>query len=607
MVPASHVPVSPLGVETTNPAGSVSVKAIPARPPTVFGLVTRKVRVVLPPTEIIAAPKLLLIVGGFTTVMLAVPVFPVPPLVDVTVTELFCTPAVAPVTLTENVHDAPAARDAPDKLTVDAPAVAVMVPESHVPVIMLGVETTNPAGRVSVKAMPVRAPAVFGLVTRKVRLVLPPTEIIAAPKLLLIVGGFTTVMLAVPVFPVPPLVDVTVTELFCTPAVAPVTLTENVHDAPAARDAPDKLTVDAPAVAVMVPESHVPVIMLGVETTNPAGRVSVKAMPVRAPAVFGLVTRKVRLVLPPTEIIAAPKLLLIVGGFTTVMLAVPVFPVPPLVDVTVTELFCTPAVAPVTLTENVHDAPAARDAPDKLTVDAPAVAVMVPESHVPVIMLGVETTNPAGRVSVKAMPVRAPAVFGLVTRKVRLVLPPTEIIAAPKLLLIVGGFTTVMLAVPVFPVPPLVDVTVTELFCTPAVAPVTLTENVQDTPAARDAPDKLTVDAPAVAVMVPESHVPVITLGVETTNPAGRVSVKAIPVKLPVFGAGLVTLKLRLVLPPTGIVAAPKLLLMDGGAKTVVLAVAVLLAPPLLSVMVTELFCTPAVVAVTLTENVQDL
>ena len=154
-----------MGVETTNPAGSVSVKAIPARPPTEFVLVTRKVRLVLPPTAIIAVPKLLLIVGGFTTVMLAVPVLPVPPFVDVTVTELFCTPGLTPVTLTEKVQDAPAARLAPDKLTVDAPGVAVIVPESQVPVSALGVETTRPAGRVSVKAMPVKVPAELGFVT----------------------------------------------------------------------------------------------------------------------------------------------------------------------------------------------------------------------------------------------------------------------------------------------------------------------------------------------------------------------------------------------------------------------------------------------------------
>jgi hypothetical protein len=475
------------------------------------------------------------------------------------------TPPVVAVTLTENVQEAPAARVAPERLTEVAPAVAVMIPASQVPVSPLGVETTNPAGSVSVKAIPARPPTVFVLVTRKLRLVLPPTAIIAAPKLLLIVGGFTTVTLAVPVLPVPPLADVTVTELFCTPGLTPVTLTEKVQLAPAARDAPDKLTVDAPAVAVIVPESQAPVSPLGVETTNPAGSVSVKAIPVRAPAVFGLVTVKLRLVLRPTPRVAAPKLFAMVGGFTTAMLAVAVFPVPPLVEVTVTELFCTPAVVPVTLTENVQEAPAARDAPDKLTVDAPAVAVMVPESQVPLITLGVETTNPAGRMSVKAIPVKAPAALGFVTIKLRLVLAPTARVAAPKLLLIVGGLNTVTLASAVFPVPSLVEVTVTELFFTPAVVAVTWTTKMQGGPAPTIvSPDKLTEDAPAVAVRVPESHVKVITLGVETTNPAGKVSVNATPVSIPVT-SGLVTVNVRLVLPPTAIAAAPKLLVILGG------------------------------------------
>ena len=110
---------------------------------------------------------------------------------------------------------------------------------------------------------------------------------------------------------------------------------------------------------------------------------------------------------------------------------------------------------PVTLTENVQEAPAARDAPDRLTEDAPAVAVMVPESQVPVITLGVETTNPAGRVSVKAMPVKVPAALGFVTKKARLVLAPTARVPAPKFLEMVGGATTVVSENPLPPVPPL--------------------------------------------------------------------------------------------------------------------------------------------------------
>jgi hypothetical protein len=247
--------------------------------------------------------------------------------------------------------------------------------------------------------------------------------------------------------------------------------------------------------------------------------------------------------------VAAPKLLLMDGGAKTFVLAVAVLLLPPLLAVMVTELFCTPAAIAVTLTENVQDAPAGRVPPDKLTEDAPAVAVMVPTPHVPVTTLGVETTNPAGRVSVKVIPVMLPAVLGFVTVKLRLVLAPIARVAAPKLLLIVGGPNTVTLAEAVFPVPPLVDVAATELPCSPAVIPVTFTLKTQESPATSDAPDKLTVDAPAVAVMVPESHVPLIELGVETTNPAGSISVNAIPVRVAV-GSTFRTVNARLVLAP---------------------------------------------------------
>src|SRR6185312_12915224 len=101
----------------------------------------------------------------------------------------------------------------------------------------------------------------------------------------------------------------------------------------------------------------------------------------------------------------------IVGAATTVMEAFEVFPVPPSVDVTVTELFFTPAVVPVTLTETVQLALAASVPADKLTDPDPATAVAVPPQLL--VKLGVEaTTNPAGRLSVKAMPFSVTFVFG---------------------------------------------------------------------------------------------------------------------------------------------------------------------------------------------------
>ena len=67
-------------------------------------------------------------------------------------------------------------------------------------------------------------------------------------------------------------------------------------------------------------------------------------------------------------------------------------------------LVCTPISVPVTFTENVQEAPAARVPPDRLMLFEPVIAVIVPP-HEPVRPLGVDTLRPDGRVSVKARPV----------------------------------------------------------------------------------------------------------------------------------------------------------------------------------------------------------
>src|SRR5437667_300717 len=94
--------------------------------------------------------------------------------------------------------------------------------------------------------------------------------------------------------------------------------------------------------------------------------------------------------------------------------------------------------------------------------------------------------------------------------KVNEVVPPTGIVAAPKDLVILGGATTVMLAVAVPPVPPSVEAMAPVVFVfNPAAVPSTLTENVQDPPAATDAPLKLTTLVASVPVIVPPPQVPV--------------------------------------------------------------------------------------------------
>jgi hypothetical protein len=153
---------------------------------------------------------------------------------------------------------------------------------------------------------------------------------------------------------------------------------------------------------------------------------------------------------------------------------------------------------------------------------------------------------------------------------VRLVLAFSKIELAPKVLLMVGGVTTVSVAVLlVLPVPPFVELTVpVVLFFTPELVPCTLTAIVHELLIATVPPVRLTLPLSAVAVVVPP-QVLLRLFGVATTSPAGNVSVNATPVSATVLAAGLVMLTVRLVVPFTGIEAALKTLLMLGGATTV--------------------------------------
>jgi hypothetical protein len=156
------------------------------------------------------------------------------------------------------------------------------------------------------------------------------------------------------------------------------------------------------------------------------------------------------------------------------------------------------------------------------------------------------------------------------------------------------GASTLTVALAVLPVPPFVEETVTLLFFVPAVEPSTFTENVQLPPAASVAPERLTVEEPAKAVIVPPPQLPVRPLGLATTNPAGRLSVKAMPVRVvPVLGLSIV--KLKVVVPFNGMLAAPKDLLITGAAMTVIVFEPVLF--PSLSSSATLLGSTIAVLA----------
>jgi hypothetical protein len=163
-----------------------------------------------------------------------------------------------------------------------------------------------------------------------------------------------------------------------------------------------------------------------------------------------LVIVKVKLVELFTGIDVAPNAFEIDGAPTTVKLADAVLPVPVAVDVTACDvLSLTPAVVPVTSTVSVHDPFAPTVAPDRLIAPVPAVAVADPP-HPFVRPFGVATTNPGGRLSVKATPGNG-AEFEFEIVNVKPVEPFSGIVGAPNALLIEGATPTVKLSDPGWP------------------------------------------------------------------------------------------------------------------------------------------------------------
>src|SRR5215510_7295685 len=252
--------------------------------------------------------------------------------------------------------------------------------------------------------------------------------------------------------------------------------------------------------------------------------------------------------------------------------------------------------------------------PVRLMLVELAAAVTVP----PQVLLtpGVlATCNPFVSVSLNAIPFSALVLAaGLVIVKVTVVVPFRETLAAPNALLIVGGATIFIRAVLlVVPVPPSVElIAPVVLLASPAAVPVTLTVSVQEELCVTLPPDRLMTPVPAVAVTLPP-QVLVTPGGPATTNvpvAEGSVSLNATPVRSPLAGVpglfGLLMVKVTVVVPLSGILAAPKALLIVGGATTVTVAFAVLLLPPSVELTCTELILSPAVVPCTFTETAQE-
>src|SRR5258708_1335717 len=211
---------------------------------------------------------------------------------------------------------------------------------------------------------------------------------------------------------------------------------------------------------------------------------------------------------------------------------------------------------------------------------AAATAVAVPP-QVLVSPLGVATTRPAGRLSVKATPVSGIVLAaGLVIVKLSEVEPFSAMAAAPNDLVMVGGVATLMLAVAVLPVPPLVEVTLPVVLTKfPEAVAVMLTVRVQVLLAAMVPPVSEMLPEPATAVAVPP-QVLVRPVGVATTRPAGRVSRKATPVSAAVLAPGVGMVEVREVVACSRTSGARQALAIDGGPSTLMLAEAVLPLPP---------------------------
>lgn len=182
------------------------------------------------------------------------------------------------------------------------------------------------------------------------------------------VSDAVTVKLAEAVLPVPPLVELAApVVLVKVPPDVPVTFNVTVQLPTAAMEPPLSEMLVVPAVAVTVPP-QVEVRPLGVEMIKPEGSVSKNATP-DSLTVFaaGLVIVKVKLVVPFSAMLAAPKASAIEGGAATAIVAEALPPVPPSVDATLpVVLIGAPAAVPVTFSENVHEVFAARLAPLRL-------------------------------------------------------------------------------------------------------------------------------------------------------------------------------------------------------------------------------------------------
>ena len=216
--------------------------------------------------------------------------------------------------------------------------------------------TANPAGSASVKLTPVRSTVLFvGLVMVKVSDAVAFSAILEGLNTFTMVGGAATVMVATAGVPGPPSFEVTtLVVLFFIPAIPPANCTLKLHESP-----PERLTPDRPTVSLIGSRAGAVPLQspIGVaDRKRPGGRLSVNPIPVSVTfGAFGFLIINVSVVIPFSGMLLAPNIFVMLGGATTVVVAVEVFPVPPFVETTVTLTVFAPAVVPCTATEPVHE------------------------------------------------------------------------------------------------------------------------------------------------------------------------------------------------------------------------------------------------------------
>jgi len=229
--------------------------------------------------------------------------------------------------------------------------------------------------------------------------VVPFRGIALGLKTLAIAGGATMASCAVLlVAPVPPPVEViALVVLFLVPVLVPVTLTEKGEDGTRCWEMPStSRPIEVMALLAAVRRDRAATAGTGNARCGrhdharrqvvDEGHTAQRTRGVR------IGDRKLKVLLPFNATLVGVKPLLIVGGDTTVMLALETPLMPPSVEVTATLLVAGPGVVPVTLTENVHeDPPPAMPSafpPDKLMEPLPPVAVIAPLPQLPVKLGG---------------------------------------------------------------------------------------------------------------------------------------------------------------------------------------------------------------------------